>query len=286
MGLILSAVSSCGGAAAETASAPADNTFLIDGLAYADDAACDRLGGMILGNPDPDWKGFPVLVHLVDRGDPELMFSAALTLTLPDFSASLEGKELKTAYIFFFLCIKFKVTEDNVTSLTVRWVGTGYDLIMDCSDMAVYIYNAGRWESAGRISYDGIDYELRTIKKTFSTAGRGYIDTNGMVHMMVEGPDGYLLSMLETDYIDDPARPGAVLGPKTVPRKTKEALRNGVPEEVFFALSFDGHVPQGVVVFHEGFRRVVNPNVRRQQNSTDSLALLCSDSDFQTRQFE
>jgi TatD-related deoxyribonuclease len=39
--------------------------------------------------------------------------------------------------------------------------------------------------------------------------------------------------MLETDYIDDPGRPGAVLGPKTVPRKTKEAIRNGVPEEVF-----------------------------------------------------
>jgi putative acetyltransferase len=27
----------------------------------------------------------------------------------------------------------------------------------------------------------------------------------------------------------------------------------GVPPEVFFALSFDGHVPQGNVVFHEGF---------------------------------
>jgi putative acetyltransferase len=28
----------------------------------------------------------------------------------------------------------------------------------------------------------------------------------------------------------------------------------GVPEEVFFALSFDGHMPQGIVEFHEGFR--------------------------------
>ena len=27
--------------------------------------------------------------------------------------------------------------------------------------------------------------------------------------------------LLETDYIDDPRRPGAVLGPATVPRKTK-----------------------------------------------------------------
>lgn len=28
----------------------------------------------------------------------------------------------------------------------------------------------------------------------------------------------------------------------------------GVPEEAFFALSFDGHLPQGIVEFHEGFK--------------------------------
>ena len=28
----------------------------------------------------------------------------------------------------------------------------------------------------------------------------------------------------------------------------------GVPQEVFFALSFDGHAPQGTVVFHDGFK--------------------------------
>jgi len=28
----------------------------------------------------------------------------------------------------------------------------------------------------------------------------------------------------------------------------------GVPQEVFFALSFDGHVPQGTVTSHEGFK--------------------------------
>jgi putative acetyltransferase len=28
----------------------------------------------------------------------------------------------------------------------------------------------------------------------------------------------------------------------------------GVPPEVFFALSFDGHIPQGKVTFHEGFK--------------------------------
>lgn len=31
-------------------------------------------------------------------------------------------------------------------------------------------------------------------------------------------------------------------------------VHEGVPQEVFFALSFDGHAPQGTVAFHEGFK--------------------------------
>src|SRR5437867_12809023 len=34
--------------------------------------------------------------------------------------------------------------------------------------------------------------------------------------------------LLETDYIDDPRRPGAVLGPATVPKKTKAWLEKGL----------------------------------------------------------
>jgi TatD-related deoxyribonuclease len=37
--------------------------------------------------------------------------------------------------------------------------------------------------------------------------------------------------LMETDYIDDPKRPGAVLGPKTVPRRTIELLENGLASE-------------------------------------------------------
>lgn len=33
--------------------------------------------------------------------------------------------------------------------------------------------------------------------------------------------------MMETDYIDDPRRPGAVLGPKTVPKRTLDLLQRG-----------------------------------------------------------
>ncbi len=32
---------------------------------------------------------------------------------------------------------------------------------------------------------------------------------------------------METDYIDDPDRPGAVLGPKTVPRRVRWLLEEG-----------------------------------------------------------
>jgi len=37
--------------------------------------------------------------------------------------------------------------------------------------------------------------------------------------------------LMETDYLDMKSRPGAVLGPKTVPRRTKELLRNGILTE-------------------------------------------------------
>lgn len=37
--------------------------------------------------------------------------------------------------------------------------------------------------------------------------------------------------LMETDYIDDPRRPGAVLGPKTVPKRTFELIDNGLITE-------------------------------------------------------
>ena len=39
-------------------------------------------------------------------------------------------------------------------------------------------------------------------------------------------------------------------GFKNVP----ELVLEGVPQEVFFVLSFDGHTPQGAVTFHDGFK--------------------------------
>lgn len=33
-----------------------------------------------------------------------------------------------------------------------------------------------------------------------------------------------------------------------------ELVFEGVPQDVFFALSFDGHIPHGIVTYHDGFK--------------------------------
>lgn len=43
--------------------------------------------------------------------------------------------------------------------------------------------------------------------------------------------NGKLNFVMETDYMDDLSRPGAVLGPKTVPRRTRELLEKGIITE-------------------------------------------------------
>ncbi len=49
--------------------------------------------------------------------------------------------------------------------------------------------------------------------------------------LVAEALKGRPRFLLETDYIDDPQRPGAVLGPATVPRKTKAWLEKGLLTE-------------------------------------------------------
>lgn len=42
--------------------------------------------------------------------------------------------------------------------------------------------------------------------------------------------------VVETDYIDDPKRPGAVLGPRTVPLKIKELIQRGFSEDFVYKI--------------------------------------------------
>ncbi len=53
-------------------------------------------------------------------------------------------------------------------------------------------------------------------------------------------------------------------------KNMSELAHEGVPQEVFFALSFDGHTPQGTVAFHEGFKAD-----GQQENAEDALQCTC-----------
>ena len=44
---------------------------------------------------------------------------------------------------------------------------------------------------------------------------------------------------METDYMDDPRRPGAVLGPKTVPKRVKQLVDLGIDVEVLYSTHND-----------------------------------------------
>jgi TatD-related deoxyribonuclease len=56
--------------------------------------------------------------------------------------------------------------------------------------------------------------------------GKGAIET--LMSTVESCSNGFLL---ETDYMDDLRRPGAVLGPKTVPKRTHQLLEAGLDEE-------------------------------------------------------
>ncbi len=75
----------------------------------------------------------------------------------------------------------------------------------------------------------------RYVVKHHSTPFTRLADTAGLVpsilakeNLAAEALRGGPRFLLETDYIDDPSRPGAVLGPATVPKKTKAWLEKGV----------------------------------------------------------
>ncbi len=56
----------------------------------------------------------------------------------------------------------------------------------------------------------------------------------------------------------------------------------GVPQEVFFVLSFDGHTPQGTVAFHEGFKaeglQTNTPDPRSGDRRVRSMSMMKNDS--------
>ena len=88
-------------------------------------------------------------------------------------------------------------------------------------------------EFAAMAARAGLDPQY--VVKHHSTPFTRREDTAGLVpsilakeELMAQALKGGPRFLLETDYIDDPRRPGAVLGPATVPKKTKAWLEKGL----------------------------------------------------------
>lgn len=83
---------------------------------------------------------------------------------------------------------------------------------------------------AGRVGLDPgrvVKHHSTPLSRPEETSGvvPSILAKEDLVRRALGGGDRFLL---ETDYIDDPKRPGAVLGPATVPRKTKAWLGSGL----------------------------------------------------------
>jgi len=81
------------------------------------------------------------------------------------------------------------------------------------------------------------------VVKHFSPPRIKEFEEIGIFPSVIAGNDNVLTAaeqgtrfLIETDYLDDPKRPGAVLGPKTVPRKIKELIEKGFGEDFVYKI--------------------------------------------------
>lgn len=90
---------------------------------------------------------------------------------------------------------------------------------------------------------DEVGLKRERVVKHFSPPRIGEFNEIGFFPSVLAGNDNVAKAaaqgdrfMVETDYIDDKKRPGAVLGPKTVPRKIKELLERGYDEDLIYKI--------------------------------------------------
>jgi len=93
---------------------------------------------------------------------------------------------------------------------------------------------AERAKKTGIKMYRVVKHYSPPLVKTCEELGifPGVISVKGAIEQALEEGNRF---MMETDYIDDPDRPGAVLGPKTIPRRTLKLIETH-GEEPFWAV--------------------------------------------------
>ena len=119
-----------------------------------------------------------------------------------------------------------------------RDVGCAVQLHTETADAAAIADLAAIAKKSGLAPEKVVKHYAPPLVQVFECEGifPGVLAGKGAIEMALAEGSRF---MMETDYIDDPERPGAVLGPKTVPRRTKQLIeRSGeeaeVVEEVFW----------------------------------------------------
>ncbi len=158
------------------------------------------------------------------------------------------GLELATSYVKEGLAVGIKTgrphypVSEEVWNASNEIMEYGFTLASDI-DCAVQLHteNVGEPELTDimeRAKSTGI--KTHRVVKHYAPPMVNVCETLGIFPGILAGKDAIEIAlgqgsrfMMETDYIDDPQRPGAVLGPKTVPRKTLK-LMGQFGEEVFW----------------------------------------------------
>jgi putative acetyltransferase len=164
--------------------------------------------------------------HVVIRDETDADVSAITDVTIAAFK-TLEISNKTEQYIIEALRAAKALTVSLVAEVDSRVVGHIAFSPVTISD------GSRNWYGLGPVSVLP-GYQRQRIGKTLIQEGLSRLkDRNAQGCCLVGHPDYY-----------------RKFGFKNI----SGLVHEGVPQEVFFALSFDGRYPQGTVAFHEGFK--------------------------------
>lgn len=155
-------------------------------------------------------KGMDLAASFVERG----LAVAIGEIGRPHFSVS-EGIMLASNEILRY---GMEVAKDTDCSVVLHTESASPDTFKELAEMA-----------------DSVGLARERVVKHFSPAIVDLKDNFGLFPSVLASKQNIRSAisqgnrfLMETDYIDDPRRPGAVLGPATVPKTTKNMLKEGL----------------------------------------------------------